>query len=98
LAFTVDIRTPEGSVLQREYEHSFELANAMPEFDAMDYPVLRLVDPYGDTYFSGYQMQAVIPELERLAVVHPGPAVGRVLEMARRVQNEQQTFLVFVGD
>ncbi len=54
--------------------------------------------PEGDTYFSGYQMKAVIPELERLALAHPGPAIGRVLEMARRVQGAQQTFLVFVGD
>lgn len=39
----------------------------MPAYTTSDYPYLRLVDPYSNTWFSHYQMVAVIPELERLA-------------------------------
>jgi hypothetical protein len=76
----------------------FEFANALPTYDDLSFPYLRLVDPYGDTVFSRYQMVAVIPELEKLAASTSSSHVGTVLEMARRCEATIHSYLVFVGD
>jgi hypothetical protein len=98
MAFTLHLRDEWGEVLEEWGEFSVELAAAMPEYTAADYPYLRLVDPYSDTWFSSYQMVAVFPELERLASEKPGPAMRKALEMASRCRDEHGTFLVFIGD
>jgi hypothetical protein len=48
--------------------------------------------------FSGYQMAALIPELERLAASSSSRQVERVLEMARLCQSTIHSYLVFIGD
>jgi hypothetical protein len=98
MAFTLDLRDERGVVLERWSEQSFELAAAMPAYTAADYPYLRLVDPYGDTWFSRYQMEAVIPELERLARERPGEGVEKALEMASRCREMIGAYLLFIGD
>ena len=76
----------------------FEFARALPEHDDLSFPYLRLVDPYGNTVFSRYQMVVVIPELERLAESSSSRQVERVLEMARLCQATIHSYLVFIGD
>jgi hypothetical protein len=76
----------------------FEFARALPEHDDLSFPYLRLVDPYGNTMFNGYQMAAVIPELERLAESSSSRQVDRVLQMARLCQATIHSYLVFIGD
>ena len=98
VALTIELRDNLGGVLDRKWEHASALAAAMPSFDSNDYPILRLVDPYGDTVFSSYQMAAVIPELERLASSRDGPGIAEVLQIALRCRNDPHTFLVFIGD
>lgn len=84
--------------MQREYEGSVELADALSDLDEAEYPMLYYVDPYGPTFFSSVQLIAVIPELQRLANEQPRPVLDKVLEMAGRVRGTPHTFLVFVGD
>ncbi|MDQ3937881.1 MAG: hypothetical protein M3253_04280, partial [Chloroflexota bacterium] len=47
-------------------------------------PYLRLIDPYGETIFSSYQLPAVIAELERLSAATGSRNVETTLELARR--------------
>jgi len=56
-----------------------------------------LIDPYGATMFSYYQMAGVLPELERWAAEHPTPHLDRLLELARRCNSADKS-LWFIGD
>jgi hypothetical protein len=76
----------------------FELARVLPNEDDLEFPLLRLVDPYGDTVFNRLQMRQLIPELERLASRSKSAAVDQVLTMARVCASEVHSYLVFVGD
>jgi hypothetical protein len=57
-----------------------------------------LVDPYGDTTFGGYQMVAVIPELEAILRERPSPEIEAVLAQARRCADQPGLYLTFLGD
>jgi hypothetical protein len=70
----------------------------VPDYDDSRYPYLRLIDPYGDTIFSRYQMVAVLPELETLLRERRLPEIEAVLALARRCADEVHTYLAFLGD
>ena len=70
----------------------------VPDYNDSRYPYLRLIDPYGDTIFSHYQMVAVLPELETLLGERRLPEIEAVLALARRCAGEVHTYLAFVGD
>ena len=72
-------------------------SDELPDFEDERYPYLRLIDPYGATMFSYYQMAGVLPELERWAAEHPTPHLDRLLELARRC-NSADKFLWLIGD
>ena len=92
------LRDERCGVIRREPD-SVELARALPEFDDSNFPYLRLVDPYGDTIFSGYQLEhAVLAEIEALAARRPSESMSLLLEMARHAASDVHTYLVFVGD
>ena len=96
LTWTVELRDAEGHVIDRLVPAAPGLP--MPSYEDMSFPYLRLVDPYGDTVFSGYQMSAVIPELQRLARAAPSPNLDRLLELAQMCDSGVHVFLVFIGD
>ena len=73
-------------------------ATHVPDYDDTRYPYLRLIDPYGDTIFSSYQMAAVLPELESLLDERPSAEIDAVLALARRCADEVHTYLALVGD
>ena len=98
MALTVALRYADAEVLARYSERGFELAALMPAFSDTDYPLLRLVDPYGDTYFSSYQMAGVIPELDRLVLNDAAGLLAKVRELALRCRETSHAFLVFIGD
>jgi hypothetical protein len=70
----------------------------LPDYNDSRYPYLRLIDPYGDTIFSRYQMVAVLPELETILGERRLPEIEAVLTFAGRCANEIHTYLAFVGD
>jgi hypothetical protein len=70
----------------------------VPHYSDIRYPYLRLIDPYGDTVFSRYQMVAVVPELETLVNELSSPEIEAVLALARRCADEVHTYITFVGD
>jgi hypothetical protein len=70
----------------------------LPTYDDSSYPYLRLIDPYGDTIFSRYQMVVGLPELEALQRQRHSPELEAVISLARRCANEVHTYLAFIGD
>ncbi len=52
----------------------------LPAFDAIDFPLLRYVDPAGDTTFNQFQIPDVISELERLLLKRNDPKVAHHLK------------------
>ena len=70
----------------------------LPDWDDLSYRYLRLIDPYGNTLFSHYQMDAVLPEIERLAHERRATQAPALLQLARRCASTLHTYLWFVGD
>jgi hypothetical protein len=75
-----------------------DVGHLVPDFDDMSYPLLRLVDPYGDTYFSSYQMAGLLPEIRRLEEEHADEALAQLASLAEQCRESSGTFLVFIGD
>jgi hypothetical protein len=66
------------------------------------YPVLRYVDPYGNTILNCLQMYPLLEELERLAAECSSDdgkeILGQVRELAIYCRDHPHTFLRFIGD
>ncbi|HVR23785.1 MAG TPA: hypothetical protein VMU26_10715 [Candidatus Polarisedimenticolia bacterium] len=77
------------------------LEDLLPFGDA-SFPMLGFIDPYGDTLFSGVQMQLFIPEWDRVMqnVTDRDDAefMLKVRQMADRCRKHPHLFLRFVGD
>lgn len=74
----------------------------LPSSDDDSFPMLGLVDDYGDTFFSSMQMRRVLPELEHLMKLETDSDslvfLGEVKELAAECERTPHSFLVFVGD
>lgn len=95
---TVELRysldsEPEATLSPR----GANVAEVMPAFDAIAYPMLRLVDPYDDTVFNSNQMIGLIPELQRLLQETEDPVLPGVIKLAERCRS-RGGYLVFIGD
>jgi len=98
MGIALELRDEGGNVLRRVSD-SEQLARALPDFDDLDFPYLRLVDPYGYTVFSHFQLvHVVLAEIETLALRSPGQSTQDLVDLARRTASEIHTYLVFVGD
>ena len=97
---TVELRDAYGKALRRLIEGATDLSKVLPQVGDPDFPMLGLVDPYGETIFSSLQMRAVIPELHRLKKLTPNPpvALDDLEELADECADGVHVFLVFVGD
>lgn len=71
-------------------------------WDRVEFPLLRWVDPYGDTTFARLQLPAVADELTHLAAETQHVETRGVLELIRRLAERggsaPHQVLVFVGD
>jgi hypothetical protein len=74
------------------------VARSLPEFDDERYPLLRLVDPYGDTIFSSYQMVGLLAELQARLAETGDSSIAEAIVAANRCKNRPRTWLVFIGD
>jgi len=97
---TIQFRDESGTVLRSITEGCDELTRQLPAFADPDFPYLGLVDPYGDTWFSSYQMRAVLPEIRRLRETTPDPcsALLELEQLAEECSAGVHVFVVFVGD
>ena len=81
----------------RNFKHLIAPYNA-------SYPCLRYIDPYDDTIFTGAQMEAFLPDWQRLSLSAVTPDeisfVKEVAALAKRCQSSSPDFLYlkYVGD
>ena len=90
--------SPGGAGIETLVPPGSDLGTVLPQFDDLRYPLLRLVDPYGETLFSRYQMAALLPELERLKADRNDDLLDQLLRLAQRCRDRPHSFLAFVGD
>lgn len=62
------------------------------------FPLLRWVDPWGDTVFNRAQCRALVLELDVLAAQTGDEVIREIRELAERVAAEPHLYLVFIGD
>lgn len=66
------------------------------------FPVLRYIDPYGNTIFNGGQMYPVLQELDHLVTEVSGKNEKEILaglrELAIYCRDHPHTYLRFIGD
>jgi len=95
---TVELRTSlEGGVSESLDPPAMDVGRSLPDFDDRRYPLLRLIDPYGDTIFSSYQMVELIPELRKRHLETDDEVLREVIRLAEACQGKR-SFLVFMGD
>jgi hypothetical protein len=83
----VELRDAEGKVLGRIVDGVADLNRWLPRLADPGFPMLGLLDPYGNTFFNGLQMRSVIPEIRRLRELSPPPtpvALGELEVSPRR--------------
>lgn len=74
------------------------VGRALPEFDDLRYPLLRLVDPDGDTIFSSYQMVGLLAELRARLAETGDSSLAEAIAAGERCKARPRTWLVFIGD
>jgi hypothetical protein len=68
--------------------------------DSERFPLLKGIDPYSDTFFNGFQMKALIRELEHFAELDPASRemVEQIVELAREGAQHPGYYLVVLGE
>jgi hypothetical protein len=102
MGLAVTVETEDGNRVAEVLDSANILHRLLPSHDDATYHCLRYVDWYGDTVFNRLQMEAVLPELDRirLGARESGERelVDRVKELAHRCQAEPHLYLKFYGD
>jgi hypothetical protein len=98
----VVLQTIDGKRLEEAVPKNATLNRVLPTFEDVSFPMLRFVDPYGNTIFSTNQMQGFLPEWDRLSqgvtAEEDSQFLARVRQMAERCRKNPHTFLRFNGD
>jgi hypothetical protein len=87
-----DLDPSDAKVLQ------VNVGDALPAFDDQRYPLLRLVDPYGKTIFSTYQMVGLLAELQSRFTETGHSSLAEAIAAGERCQARLGTWLAFLGD
>lgn len=88
----IDLHPSGGEAIQ------LNVARSLPEFNDQRYPLLRLVDPDGETIFSSYQMVGLLAELESRLAETGDSSIAEAIVAAKRCKAKPRTWLVFNGD
>ena len=95
-------QTLSGKRFEEIHPLNGELNRLLPTFDDLSYPLLRLIDPYGDTLFSSNQMHGFLPEWDRLIASISENEDRKFLQSIRAVgetcKKNPHTCLRFRGD
>jgi hypothetical protein len=101
MGITVVLQTIDGKKLGSVTNTTGVLDRVLPIGDAR-FPMLRYVDPYGNTIFNGQQMYPLLEELDRLAgeysSVEENDLLAQVRELAVHCRDHPHKFLRFIGD
>jgi hypothetical protein len=78
------------------------MLNRILPIDDPRFPMLRYVDPDGNTIFNGWQMYPLLEELDRLAAEvsnEEGKAlIAQIRDLAIHCRDHPHEFLRFIGD
>ncbi len=98
MPWNVQLEDESGKVLAQVVA----VSGFLPAFGNEGFPMLRFVDPWGDTVFNRDQLTPVMEEWARLR--EAAEKAGQLDEweaverLARRCQSEVHTYIKFVGD
>lgn len=102
MGLSVVLETESGEELERVDDPRNILHLLLPGADNGSSSLLRFIDWYGDTVFNRLQIEFFLTEWEVLEQRVHDPEekafLGRIKEMARRVQKESHLYLKFYGD
>lgn len=99
MGINIELRDESGEAVDDDRSIAIVEARDLPGFDDQGFRYLRLIDPYGDTMFSQYQVEhAVLDELQRYASERPSPGIEILLVIARRCAREPRVALWLIGD
>jgi hypothetical protein len=99
MGINIELRYESGELVDADPAIAIVEARDLPQFEDQRFPHLRLIDPYGDTVFSQYQIEhGVLDELQRYASEHPSTGIDLLLGMARRCASHRRTALWLIGD
>jgi hypothetical protein len=96
VAFTVQLKSENGDVLDEFMLLRLPIKQVPAPHDRTS-PVLRFVDPYGDTILNSSQAAALVAELNETEASDQEQH-QRLIEMASRCAGEVHEYLWFVGD
>jgi hypothetical protein len=101
MGISVALQTIDGKKLGSVTKTWGILDRVLPIGDPR-FPMLRYVDPDGNTIFNGQQMYPLLEELDRLAQefssVEENDLLAQVRELAVHCRDHPHTFLRFIGD
>jgi hypothetical protein len=98
------MRDERGAVLNdAEYRQDFGslVVHLIGLTELERFPMLRGIDPYGDTVFNQRQLPSVIRELREIAQLVPRDLQEGLLDLATYVERfigRTHTYLWFIGD
>jgi hypothetical protein len=95
-------QTMNGKRLEEAVPVRATLNRVLPTVEDASFPMLRFIDPFGDTIFSSHQMLGFLPEWDRLRKAVSDPEdlqyLDRVRRMAEECKKNPDTVLRFIGD
>jgi hypothetical protein len=97
----VVLQTLQGKRLDEAIPPRGALNRLLPSHDDVSFPLLRFVDPYGNTFFNGNQMYGLLTEwdaLEQKAGDDESEFMKKVRAMGETCKKTPHTFLRFIGD
>ena len=101
MAFTVEANNHQGHSIA-SIQLTRELEIRLPVITDTRYPILRFLDPYGDTTLNRLQIAQLLIELDQLGAEISEPAALQCIDalatIARSAQAEPHSELTFIGD
>ena len=102
MGLSVSLESSDGGCLAKVTDERNLLGKILPPGDGRAFPLLRFIDPYGDTVFNRLQMESLLLELERIGAPSLGQGerelLSKIAELARRGRAEPHLVLKFRGD
>jgi hypothetical protein len=97
----IAVQTIDGKKLEEFAPPNAELNRLLPIGNPA-FPLLRYIDPYGNTFFNGFQMDGLLQELDHIVAnattSEDSEFLSRVRGMAERCKTTPHLFLRFIGD
>lgn len=102
MALVLELRDQAGGIVASAGEAPPDKLLPIPTADDDRFPLLRGIDPYGDTTFSSHQAVWLADELETLLGNERHPARQQMIRdaaaLARECAARPHSALVFIGD